>query len=243
MKTVLVTGGAGGIGEAVCRFFAQNGYAVAIHYHKGEEKALALQKQLAEEGCAAGAFKADLSVPGAAAELAFRVQEALGRIEVLVNNAGVSKTGLLQELSQEEWQVLLNVNLSAPLLLCKAVLPGMIQRQRGCILNISSVWGVRGASCEVAYSATKAGLIGLTKALAKEVGPSGVRVNCIAPGVIDTPMNAPLGAQALEALAEETPLGRLGSPADVAALALFLASEEASFVTGQVICADGGFAL
>ena len=164
-------------------------------------------------------------------------------IDVLVNNAGIAWTGLLTDMTEWEWQQLFRVNVDGAFHLCRAVLPGMISRRAGSIVNISSIWGETGASCEAAYSATKAAIIGLTKALAKEAGPSGVRVNCITPGVIATEMNAALGEDALQALAEETPLGRIGTPEEVAAAVCFLAGEESSFITGQVLGVNGGLLI
>lgn len=243
MKTVLITGASGGIGAAIARAFAQAGYAVGIHYHTRQKAAEQLAADLWDQGHSAACFGADVADPEAVSRMTEAFLGQYGHCDVLVNNAGVSSFGLLQDVSDAEWRRVLDVDLSGAFYACRALLPGMIRRREGCILNISSMWGVRGAACEVAYSAAKAGLIGLTKALAKEVGPSGIRVNCIAPGVISTEMNALLSGETLAELAEETPLGRLGAPRDVADLALFLCSESAGFLTGQVILADGGFAV
>ena len=172
-----------------------------------------------------------------------RVTAEFGHIDLLVNNAGISLSGLLTDLSDADWDRLINTDLSGVFRCCRAVLPGMIRRQSGCIINISSIWGMAGAACEVAYSAAKAGVIGLSRALAKEVGPSGIRVNCIAPGVIDTEMNAHLSPADLAALAEETPLGRIGRPEEVAAAVLFLAGAGGEFLAGQVISPNGGLVI
>ena len=171
------------------------------------------------------------------------VQQQFGHIDVLVCNAGIARQGLLTDFSPADWRQMMSVNLDGTFYCCRSVLPGMIRRQSGCIITTSSIWGITGASCEVPYSAAKAGIIGLTRALAKEVGPSGIRVNCIAPGVIDTEMNGNLTPEVMAQLREETPLGTIGTPKQVADLALYLAGEGASFLTGQVISPNGGFLI
>ena len=238
MKTVLITGGSRGIGADMVYRFARDGYAVAFVYHKAHEAAASVARE-------AGAFAicADISMPDEARRAVAEAKEKLGHIDVLINNAAVAGFRLFTDITDEEWNRFIGVNLSGAFYLSRAVLPDMISRKSGSIINISSMWGQVGASCEVHYSAAKAGLIGLTKALAKEVGPSGIRVNCIAPGVIDTEMNAVLQEDDRRALIEETPLMRLGTPADVAAAALFLAGEGASFITGQVLGVNGGFVI
>ena len=220
-KTVLVTGASGAIGRAIALAFAPKGYRVAVHYHTRREEALAAVEEIRGNGGWAEAFGADLTQEEQVIRLFDQAERALGKVGVLVNNAGVA------------WQ--------GAFLCCRRALPGMIRERSGCIVNISSMWGQQGASCEAAYSAAKAGLIGLTKALAQEEGPSGVRVNCIAPGLIDTPMNGHLSPADLEALREETPLLRIGTPEDVAKAAVFLA--ESPFITGQVLGVNGGFVL
>ncbi|MBQ3077356.1 MAG: 3-oxoacyl-ACP reductase FabG [Clostridia bacterium] len=240
MKTALITGASRGIGAALAEAFAEAGWAVAVNYNKSREAAEQLVSRLTAAGHTAAPFQADVGDPEAVRRLVADTEDRLGSIDLLVNNAGLSHHGLLTDLSDADWQRLLAVNLSGALYCCRAVLPGMIRRQSGTILNISSMWGQIGGSCEVAYSATKAGLIGLTKALAQEVGPSGVRVNCIAPGVIATDMTTVLGEDTLAALADETPLCRVGLPREVAAAALYLASPAAAFVTGQVLAVNGG---
>ncbi len=235
MKNVaLVTGGAGGIGSAVCRRLAALGYTVGVGYFRSREKAEALAAEI-------GGFPAcaDVSRP----EDVEAMFAAAGEVEVLVNNAGIPRYGLITDLSYADWRELMAVNLDGAFLCCRAAVPGMVRRRRGSIILISSMWGQVGASCEAAYSASKAGLIGLTKALAKELAPSGIRVNCIAPGVVRTPMLKDFSEEDLENLRLETPLERLGEPEDVAALAAYLASEESRFMTGQVIGLNGGFVI
>ncbi len=182
-------------------------------------------------------------IPKQAQKLIDATQHRFGRIDLLVNNAGIAQQKLLTDLTDEDWQAMLQTNLSSVFYCCRAVLPSMISRKKGKIINFSSIWGISGASCEVHYSAAKAGVIGFTKALAKEVGPSGIQVNCIAPGVIDTEMNSRLTQETLEALKEETPLERIGTPNDVARCVLFLAGAGGDFMTGQVLSPNGGIVI
>ncbi len=238
MKTVLVNGGSRGIGAALVRAFAQRGYRVAFTYKASKAEA----KALAEE-TGALALLADSSAEGEAVAAVKAAAEALGDIDVLVNSAAVSSFSLFTDLTAEEWHRHFAVNVDGPFYYTRAVLPSMIAKKAGRIINISSMWGTVGASCEVHYSATKAALDGMTRALAREVGPSGITVNAVAPGVIDTEMNASLDAQARRALCEETPLSRLGTPEEVAEAVLFLASDAAAFITGQVIGVNGGFVI
>ena len=240
-KTVLITGGSRGIGAAAARTFAAAGYAVAVNYHRSQAAAHALVDELTARGAAALAVQADVSDPEQVRRMVDNVLENFCQLDILICNAGVSWTGLLCDMSDRDWRRVMGADLDGVFHCCRAVYRHMVSRKQGRILTVSSMWGRSGASCEAAYSAAKAGVIGLTQALAKELGPSGITVNCVAPGVIDTKMNAHLGPEALGELAEETPLGRLGTPEDVANTLLFLASPEASFLTGQVIGVDGGF--
>ncbi len=243
MKTVLITGASRGIGRACALKFAENGYAVAANYNKSEEEAFKLVSEIRSAGGTAMAVKADISSPEEIGIMMARVRENFPVIDVLVNNAGVSSYGLLAETTPAEWDRLFNTMVRGSFLCTKSVLPTMNEYHHGSIVNISSIWGQVGASCEVAYSAAKAAIIGFTKALAKELGPSGIRVNCIAPGVIDTDMNKCHSAEILAGLCGETPLMRMGKPEEVADMAVFLASEKSSFVTGQIISVDGGIAV
>lgn len=232
----LITGGSRGIGAATVRLLAEQGARVAFFYHEAAAQARALA---GETG--ATALCCDVT---SSAEVERTVKEAIGRlgsIDALVNCAGASHIGLLTETGDVDWRRMIAVNLDGAFYATRAVLPGMIARRAGAIVQVSSMWGLSGASCEAAYSAAKAGLIGLTKATAREVGPSGIRVNCVAPGVIDTEMNAHLSAADRCALAEATPLCRIGRPEEVAEAIVFLCSDRASYITAQVLCVDGGF--
>ncbi len=238
---VLVTGASGGIGRATARLFAERGYLTALQSWRHPEAVTDLCREACFVAGAPLCFQVDLTKPEKLQSMVDTVLNKWGRIDVLVNNAGRAQQKLITDVIDREWDDLLALNLSAPFYTCRAVLPDMIRRQTGCIINISSIWGRAGASMEVAYSATKAGLIGLTKALAKEVGPSGIRVNCITPGVIDTAMNEDLPDTVRQDLADQTPLGRLGQPEEVAAAIYYLASAEASFISGQILGVDGAF--
>ena len=241
MKTALVTGSSRGIGRAVARELAHQGWAVGINYLHREDKAQELVEELTAAGCQAAAFQADVADGAAVASMVKELGETFSPVELVVNNAGVAGQSLFQDITDEMWNRYLAVNLGGARNTIKAVLPHMISEKRGCIVNISSIWGQRGASCEVAYACTKAGIIALTRSLAMELAPSGIRVNCVAPGVINTDMVQVLGQETLDDLAKETPLGRLGTPEDIAYAVSFFASERAGFITGQVLTADGGF--
>ncbi len=243
MKSALVTGASRGIGRAIAVRLAKDGYAVAVNYNKSEKEAFSLVEDIRKNGGVAFAVKADISDPEQINEMCSEILSEFGGIDLLVNNAGVSVTGLMTEITDEEWSLISDVMIRGTFLCTKNLLPRMISKKSGCIINISSIWGICGASCEVAYSMAKSAVIGFTRALSKEVGPSGIRVNCIAPGVIDTDMNRCHSEEVLRGLAEETPLGRIGTPEDIAQLTAFLASDEASFITGQVITSDGGLTV
>lgn len=243
MKYALITGASGGIGAATARAFAQAGYGVAIHAHRSVDKLHALAQELSALSVPVLEVCADLSDPVQAKNMVDNVLEKFCQLDILVCCSGLSHVGLVTDIDPQQWKTLFGVNVDGMHYCCQAVLPHMVHRKEGCILTVSSMWGQVGASCEVAYSATKGAVIAYTKALAQEVGPSNIRVNCIAPGVIATEMNAHLSAEDLEALADETPLGRIGTPEECAACALFLASEGASFVTGQVLAPNGGLVI
>lgn len=239
MKNVLISGGSRGIGKGLVEAFCAKGDRVAFIYKSQHEAAEALSRTTG-----ATAICADISNPDEVRRGVAETERHLGGgVDVLVNNAGISLIAQMQDVTDEQWRQLVDVNLSGAFYLSRAVMTGMISRRYGRIIHIGSMWGKTGASCEVAYSATKAALRGLTMAMAKELAPSGITVNCIEPGVIDTQMNAALGREALQALIDETPAGRLGTPADVAAAAIFLASDAASFITGQILGVDGGMAV
>lgn len=234
MKTALVTGGSRGIGEAICRRLADEGYFVLVNYLNSKEKA----EQLAEEihGTAIQFDVSDMdSVSNAVLEL--------GKIDLLINNAGISEIDLFTHIPQEKANRIMNINLIGTMNCSRAVLPSMISRKSGCIINISSMWGQCGASCEVDYSASKAGIIGFTKALAKEVAPSGIRVNCVSPGFIMTEMNSRFSQEDLEEIRSEIPLGIFGKPEHIADSVAFLASEKSEYITGQVIAVNGGMVI
>lgn len=240
-KCALVTGSSRGIGRAVAIQLAREGWPVCINYIQRREAAEELVRQLRGEGHSAIAIQADVADRQAVNAMVAAAETQLGPVELLVNNAGVAGQALFQDVTDEMWDRYLGVNLGGARNTIQAVLPHMLSEKRGCIVNVSSMWGLRGASCEVTYSCTKAALIALTRSLALELAPSHIRVNCVAPGVINTDMVQVLGQEVLDELAEQTPLGRLGTPQDIAHAVSFFASEKASFITGQVLTADGGF--
>ena len=238
---VLITGASRGIGAAAAELCAAQGWDVALNYRANRELAEGLADRLARTyRVKTLAVAADVADAAAVDAMFAAVEAALGPVDVLVNNAGIAQMGLFTDLTEAEWDRVFDVNCKGMFLCSRRALPGMITAHRGSIINLSSMWGQVGASCEVAYSAAKAAVIGLTKALAKEVGPSGIRVNCVAPGVIATDMNAALTAEDIAALEEETPLCRIGTAAETAQAILWLAGEKSAFVTGQVLAPNGG---
>ena len=233
-KTALITGGSGGIGAACVTGLSRDGYNVVIGYNSGREEALRLAELTGGQ-----AVKADVT-DSAAVD---RLFDTAGDIDVLVCCAGTPLYGLFTDVTEEQWKRVFDVNVGGVINCCRAVIPGMVRRKSGRIITVSSIWGICGASCEAVYSASKAAVIGLTKSLAKELGPSGILVNCVAPGAVETGMLSPLTGDDLEKLRADTPLGRLGAPEDIAGLVSYLASDAASFITGQVISPNGGFLI
>lgn len=240
MKTAVITGAAKGIGAAIAISFAKAGYRVVINYNKSEERATALCKILNDTyPTEAVCIRADVSTPEGAKKLIAESLSAFGDIDVLVNNAGIAQQKLFTDITNDDWANMMNTNLSSVFYVCREAVPFMVSRKQGSIVNISSIWGQEGGSCEVHYSAAKAGIIGLTKALAKELAPSNITVNCVCPGVIRTDMLSSFTEEDLATLAEETPVMRLGTPKDVADAVLYLGTNS-GFVTGQVLGVNGG---
>ena len=240
-RVALVTDASRGIGRAIALELAEEGYAVCVNYLEHRQQAEEVAETIRRRGGSAMAVQADVADRASVAAMVRETEAALGPVTLLVNNAGIAGQIQFQDITDEQWDRYLSVNLGGARNTIQAVLPHMLHVKAGSIVNISSIWGLRGASCEVAYACTKAALIGLTRSLALELAPSQIRVNCVAPGVINTDMVQVLGQETLRQLAEETPLGRLGTPEDVAHAVVFLASDKASFLTGQVLGADGGF--
>ena len=242
-KTVVITGASRGIGEATAKLFASKGYNVVLNYNRSYESAKRIKSELIEKGYVAEIIKADITKREQVNLMIKNAIDKFGKIDVLVNNAGISKSKLFTDMSSDEWDEVIEVNLKGVFNCTQEALKYMLPRKEGCIINVSSMWGEVGASCEVHYSASKAGVIGLTKALAKELGPSGIRVNCIAPGIIDTDMMKDYKEETINELKNQTPLKRIGSVQDIADSIFFISSADADFITGQVLGVNGGFVI
>ncbi len=242
-KTVLITGASRGIGRSMAELFAKNGYNVCADYFQSELHAKKLRKTINKEGYSLEIFKADISKSNDVDELFDYCIDTFGGVDILINNAGIAESVLFNDISEQQWDEMMNVHLKGTFLCSKRAISYMLSQKSGKIINISSIWGLVGASCEVHYSTAKAGIIGFTKALAKEVGPSGITVNAIAPGAIDTDMISDLSDEDRVDLIERTPLGKIGTPIDIANMALYLASEKSDFITGQIFSINGGFVI
>lgn len=241
-KSVLIFGGSRGIGAATALYFAEKGYKVAITYNNSGYAAKIMQQDMQANGKEFIAIPCDVTN---SVQIDSAIKQAVlsfGGLDAVVNNAGIANQNIITDVTDDDWQKMLNTNLSGVFYACRSATKVMVNQKSGSIVNVSSIWGITGASCEVAYSATKAGIIGLTKALAKELGPSNIRVNCVAPGVIDTEMNSNLDIASLAALADETPLGRIGTTEEVAKAIYYLVND-ADFITGQILSPNGGIVI
>ena len=241
MKTVLVTGGSRGIGKCIVENLAKDGFNVVLNYNKSEKQAKQIKKELEEQGINIEICKADISKREEVKKLIKFSLNKFGNIDVLINNAGIAKLQMFNDITDEDWNEMLNTNLNSVFYTTQEVLPNMIHNKNGCIINVSSIWGVVGASCEVAYSVSKAGINGMTKSLAKELGLSNIRVNAIAPGVIDTEMNSNLDNAIKEQIKNDTPLNKIGKPIDIYRCVKWLIEDE--FTTGQIISPNGGYVI
>lgn len=239
MKTVIVTGGSRGIGAAIVVELAKNNYNVVLNYNNSEEKAKKIQKELKEQGINIEIFKADVSKREDVKKLVNFTIEKYNNIDILINNAGIDQIKPFMDITNEDWNKIIQTNLNSVFYCSQEVLRNMIHNKKGCIINISSIWGITGASCEVAYSVSKAGIDGMTKALAKEMGLSNIRVNSIAPGIVDTDMNKELSFEELQELKNEIPLGRVAAPEEIVKSVKWLIDDE--YVTGQIISVNGGW--
>ena len=240
-KTIIVTGGSRGIGAGIVKLLAEEDNNIVLNYNKSEENAKKIQKEYTDLGKNVEIFKADVTKREEVRRLVEFTIQKYKKIDVLINNAGISQSKLFTEVTEEEWRYVIDNNLTSVFYMSQEVVPHMIQQQSGCIINISSIWGMVGSSCESVYSVSKAGVDGLTKALAKELGPSHIRVNSIAPGLIDTQMNQDLSEKVLEEIKEETPLGKIGTPEDIAKCVKWIIEDE--FTTGQIISINGGWVI
>lgn len=238
-KVVLITGGSRGIGAGIVKYLAMNGYKVILNYNKSEESANKIKEQLLKENIEIDVIKADVTNKHEINDMVNKIINKYNKIDVLINNAGISQEKVFLDLFDEEWQKILDINLNSVYYCTKRVLPYMLERKEGCIINISSIWGVTGGSCEVAYSTSKAAINGFSKALAKEMGPSNIRINCIAPGIIDTDMNKNLSIEEIEKIKEEIPLNEIGKVIDIAKCVKWLIED--SYTTGQIININGGW--
>jgi 3-oxoacyl-[acyl-carrier protein] reductase len=242
-KTALITGGSRGIGAAVSEKLARSGYRVFINYHKSEQEALELAERLRQEGLEAEALCADVSDEESVRKMIAGILDKTGGIDVVVNNAGVSHYGMIQDVTDGEWDRVFDINVRGTFHVCREAVKAMYWKRSGRIVNVSSMWGISGASCESVYAASKAAVIGFTKSLAKELAPAGITLNCVAPGATETDMMKELPEETVELLKEETPLGRLAAPGEIAETIAFLASDAAGFMTGQVISPNGGLVI
>lgn len=238
-KTAIVTGGSRGIGAAIVKMLVEKGYNVVINYNKSVQEAKKMKEEFTSRGYIVEIFKADVSKREEVKKIVEFTIEKFKNIDVLVNNAGISQTKLFTDITDEDWENMVNTNLNSAFYMCQEVVPNMIHNKKGCIINISSIWGITGASCEVHYSVAKAGVDALSKALAKELGPSGIRVNSIAPGIIDTDMNKHLSDEEISEIEEEIPLCKIGKAQDIAKCVKWLIEDE--YTTGQVISINGGW--
>lgn len=241
MKTVIITGGSRGIGKCIAENLAKEGYNVVLNYNKSEKQAKQIQEKLAKQGINLEIFKADVSKRNEVKKLVKYTLDKFKNIDILINNAGIARLQMFTDITDEDWNEVINTNLNSVFFTTQEVLPNMIHNKSGCIINISSIWGIVGASCEVAYSVSKAGIDGMTKSLAKELGLSNIRVNSIAPGVIDTDMNSNLDNAIKEEIKNETPLNKIGKPIDIYKCVKWLIDDE--FTTGQIISPNGGYVI
>jgi len=241
MKNIIVTGGSRGIGKCLVENLAREGHNVILNYNKSEKQAKKIQNDLKEEGIIIEIYKADVSKREQVKKMVEFALEKMGTIDVLINNAGIARLQMFQDVTEEDWNEMIDTNLKSAFYMSQEVIPNMIHRKSGCIINISSIWGMVGASCETVYSISKAGMDALTKSLAKELGPSNIRVNSIAPGVIDTDMNSHIDQKIKSEIKNETPLGKIGKTIDVYRCVKWLIEDE--FTTGQVISVNGGYII